>query len=326
MRFTVSKALLKRAERWGITLTAITILVTLVFTFMAGEKSMEGHINTLPWLALIWLFLATTVESILRFWRYHVAAESLKIHVPIWRMAFYYTVGYAFIPTPGKVGTAIRLWLLKQNHNLPYRRTAPLIVMDLVSDTLALCSLSAIALAIIDDPRLQTIGWIIGLSLVAASTLALSGPVLLRSLMKTLFRLTGKRKPRLFARVMLLLQTARDILGFKTLLTTTMLSLAGWGLVGIAIGNLVTDLGYPIGAAEGSLSIALATMGGFLTMMPAGVGGAEVTMAGIFSLFGVPLVKAVLATALVRLIVLWMTVALGLALLPIAMRHTRHRH
>lgn len=326
MRFTVSKALLKRAERWGITLTGLTILVTLVFTFMAGEKSIEAHTGTLPWVAIFWLFLATVAESILRFWRYHVAAQSLKIHVPIWRMAYYYTIGYAFIPTPGKVGTAIRLWFLKQNHNLPYRRTAPLIVMDLVSDTLALCSLAAIALAIIDDPRLQTVGWIIGISLIAAATLALSGPVLLRSLMKTLFRLARKRKARLFARMLLLLQTARNILGFKTLLTTTMLSLAGWGLVGIAIGNLVTSLGYPIGAAEGALSISLATMGGFITMMPAGVGGAEVTMAGIFTLFGIPLVVAVLATAIIRLIVLWMTVALGLVLLPVAMRHTRHHH
>jgi uncharacterized protein (TIRG00374 family) len=324
MRIALSPTLLRKAERWGITLTALTVVVTLAFTFMSGGENMAEQLHNLPWLGLLWLFLATVAESILRFWRYHVAAQSLKIRVPILRMAYYYTIGYAFIPTPGKVGTAIRLWFLKQNHKLPYRRTAPLIVMDLVSDTLALCTLAAISLAIIDDPRLQTIGWIIGLSLVAATTLALSGPMLLRSLMKTLFRLVRKRKPRLFARILLLLQTAREILGFKTLLTTTMLSLAGWGMVGIAIGNLVTDLGTPIGAAEGSLAISLATMGGFLTMMPAGVGGAEVTMAGIFTLFGVPLVQAVLATALIRLIVLWLTVILGLILLPMAMRQTRH--
>lgn len=323
MKLTFTANSLKKAEHWVIGLVACTVAVTLGATFLASGKSLAQHMYHMPWGALGWLLLATVVESVLRFWRYNVAATALGLNVPGWRMAYYYTVGYGLIPTPGKVGTAIRIWLLKRYHGLSYRRTAPLLVMDLVSDTIAMCALASLALIIIDDPRLKALGWLMGLAMAAGILAAAVAPGLLIRALKVLFQATGKRKPRLFARLIGLITTSRNVLGFRVLLTTSLLSAAGWGLVGIAVGTLVTQIGTPLTAAQGTLAITLSTMGGFLTMMPAGVGGAELTMAGIFGWFGTPLADALLATALVRIIVLWLTVALGLSLLPVALKGLR---
>lgn len=321
MRLAFSANLLKKAERWVILLIGLTVAATVVVTLFVGSGSLVRNLTHIPGRALLWLALATLVESFLRFWRYHIAGQALGLKVPFWRMMYYYTVGYALIPTPGKVGTAIRLWLLKQYHRLPYRRTAPLMVMDLVSDSLAMCLLASLALLVLNDARLVALGFILAAGLAAGIVGTLVAPRLLVTCVKILYRFAGRRKPRFFARLLQLVGTTSHVLGWQTLLTTTALSAAGWGLVGIAIGNLVTQFGLePLSAAAGILSITLSTMGGFLTMMPAGVGGAEVTMAGLFTLFGVPLGLAVLATALVRLIVLWATVLVGLALLPFALR------
>lgn len=322
MALAFSPTLIKKAERWGLLLVGLTVLITLGVTLFTSRRSITEDFNAIPTSAIWWLVAATVIESLLRFWRYQIASKALHLGVPWYRLMYYYTVGYGLIPTPGKVGTAIRLWLLKQYHNLPYRRTTPLMVMDLVSDTLAMCSLAALCLLVLDDTRLKTVGILVGAALLMGLIATLIAPHLMARSVKIAYLLTGKRKKRLFARLLTLMRTTATILGPKVLLTTTALSFVGWGLVGIAIGHLIHQSGIPtFGAAAGTLSITLSTMGGFLTMMPAGVGGAEVTMAGLFTLFDTPLSLAVLVTAITRLIVLWSTVLLGLILLPLAIRN-----
>lgn len=334
MKLHFSPTLIKKAERYVLILIGLTVAITVGITFFATSRSLTDDLANIPVGAVWWLVAATVIESTLRFWRYHVAAKALHLNVPWYRLMYYYTVGYGLIPTPGKIGTAIRLWLLKQYHNLPYRRTAPLIVMDLVSDTIAMCSLAALCLLVLDDPRLKTVGVLVGAALVMGLIATLIAPHLMVRCVKLAWWATGKRKPRLFARVLTLVRTTAQVLGPRVLLVTTALSFVGWGLVGIAIGHMVNQFGIAsFSMAEGTLAITLATMGGFLTMMPAGVGGAEVTMAGLFTLFSVPFGLAVLVTAITRLIVLWSTVLIGLALLPIAIRrapkdipHPKHHH
>lgn len=318
LRFDLT--LLKRAERWIFALVGITVLVTLAATFLTTKQSLLDHLYNFPYAAVWWLMTATAFESLIRFWRYHTAARALGLRVPFWRMMYYYTVGYALIPTPGKVGTAIRLWLLKVNHNLPYTRTVPLLAMDLVSDSIALCALAALGLAILDNPTLQSLGWLVGLALGAGLVATLVAPQVLMKLVGQLYVLGGRRKPRLFGRLRQLIRHTSRVLGWRVLAVTSAQSFVGWAAVGLAIGHLLTALGTPMGMAEGSVTISLGTMGGFLTMMPAGVGGAEAAMSFLLSSFGAPLATVVLAVALIRLVVLWLTVLLGLALLPFALR------
>lgn len=322
MKITFSPALVKKAERYVIGLIGLTVAVTLVVTLLAGRESFTASLSAISPTALLWLIGLTLFESTVRFYRYDIAARALGLKIPFWRLMFYYTVGYGLLPTPGKVGVAIRLWLLKQYHGLPYSRTTPLLIMDFITDALAMASLASFSLLLIDDPRLNTIGWILGTGLVLGLSGVLLAPRYMAGFVKMGFAMSGHRKPRTFARLLMLVRTTSQVLGVKLLFSTMALSFVGWASIGIGIAMLMQGFGHShFSATEGSLIISLATMGGFITMMPAGVGGAEVTMAGLFTMFGVPFAQAVLATALVRLIVLWSTVLIGLGLLPIALRN-----
>ncbi|TKW61963.1 MAG: flippase-like domain-containing protein [Blastochloris viridis] len=321
MKIAFSPALVKKAERYVIGLIGLTVAVTLVVTLMAGRESLGTSISSISPSAIAWLLGLTLFESTVRFYRYDIAARALGLNVPFWRLMYYYTVGYGLLPTPGKVGVAIRLWLLKQYHGLPYSRTTPLLIMDFITDALAMASLAAFSLLLIDDPRLNTIGWVLGIGLALGLSGVLLAPRYMEGFVKMGYAMSGHRKPRTFARLLTLVRTTSQVLGIKLLFSTWALSFVGWATIGIGIAFLMQGFGHThFGATEGSLIISLATMGGFITMMPAGVGGAEVTMAGLFTMFGVPFAQAVLATALVRLIVLWSTVLIGLGLLPIALR------
>ncbi len=321
MKFTFSPALVKKAERWVIALIGSTVAVTLIVTLLAGRESFSASLQAISPTALLWLIGLTIFESTVRFYRYDIAARALGLKIPFWRLMYYYTVGYGLLPTPGKVGVAIRLWLIKQYHGISYSRSAPLLIMDFITDALAMASLAAFSLLLIDDPRLNTIGYILGFGLVLGLSGVLLAPRYMASFVKMGYAMAGRRKPRTFARLLMLVRTTSQVLGVKLLFSATALSFVGWASIGIGIAMLMQGFGHQsFTATEGSLIISLATMGGFITMMPAGVGGAEVTMAGLFTMFGVPFAQAVLATALVRLIVLWSTVLVGLGLLPLALR------
>lgn len=325
MKLTFSPVLVKKAERWVIALIGLTVAVTFVVTLLAGRDSFTASLSAISPSAVAWLVGLTLFESTVRFYRYDIAARALGLKVPFWRLMFYYTVGYGLLPTPGKVGVAIRLWLLKQYHAIPYSRSTPLLIMDFITDALAMASLAAFSLLLIDDPRLNTIGYILAAGLALGLTGVLLAPRYMASCVKLGYAMAGKRKPRTFARLLTLVRTTSQVLGVKLLFSATALSFVGWATIGIGIALLMQGFGHSqFTATEGSLIISLATMGGFLTMMPAGVGGAEVTMAGLFTMFGVPFAQAVLATALVRLVVLWSTVLVGLSLLPLALRNVPH--
>jgi len=322
MKTTFSPTLIRKAEHWVIGLIGATVFVTLLVTVLAGRESFLDSISSLTGGALWWLIGLTTAESFIRFYRYDIAARSLGLRVPFWRLMYYYTVGYGLIPTPGKVGVAIRLWLLKQYHGLPYSRTTPLLIMDFITDSLAMASLATFAMLLIHDTRLNTLGWIVGTGLVVGLVGIALAPHYMAGLVKLAYAMGGRRRQRTFARLLTLVRTTSQVLGARLLFITTALSFVSWALIGVSIGIVMQSLGHAsFGATEGSLVIALSTMGGFLTMMPAGVGGAEVTMAGLFTMFGVPFAQAVLVTALVRFVVLWVPVLTGLALLPIALRN-----
>ena len=319
-RFTAAS--LHKAERLAVWLIVGVVAATVVATLATSRHDLLENLSATPWMAVFWLFVATVVENMMRFWRYPIALRGLGIRVPLKPFALYYVAGFGLIPTPGKLGIAIRLWFLKQYHNLPYKRTAPVLIMDFIADGIGLCALTALVCLLAADPRFKAIGLLTGAGLVAGTAATLMAPKLMGRILRIAYVLVGKRSPRSFARMLMLIRTVSKVLGWKVLAATSFLSFAGWGVVGMAVGELMKGFGMATGnALSGTLVISLSNIGGFLTMMPAGVGGAEVSMMGMFAAFGMPLALAVLATGIARIVTLWLSVILGLAVLPVALHH-----
>ena len=315
-------AIRKKAERWAIIAVAAMVGISVIATLWTSGTSLLENLSRIPWPAVGGMVLATIIQNLLRFSRYQVAATALRLHVPWYRHLYYFAVGFALLPTPGKVGMAIRLWLLKQYHNLPYSRTAPLMVMDLVSDAIAMLALISVSLIVLQDSRLHTLGLITGIALAMGLLLMLVAPRLMLTCVKVGYWLTGRRKRRLFARLLGIVRTMAQVFGPRVMLTTIALSFAAWGVFGWAVTCLITGFGITsFGLAEGVLAINLSNIGGFISMMPAGMGGAELGLGSVFSMFEVPFGITVIAVIIVRVIDVWLPVLLGFLLLPIALRN-----
>jgi len=89
-----------------------------------------------------------------------------------------------------------------------------------------------------------------------------------------------------------------------------------WAAQGVAVWLICRDQGLALDPLLATGFYALAMVGGALSMLPAGLGGTEALLTGLLALHGAPLATAVGITVLVRLLTLWLAVAIGvLALL-----------
>lgn len=210
-----------------------------------------------------------------------------------------YLAGYTFTPTPGNVGEAARGLLLRPP--LGAADSLAIFGAERLADLLALLLLT-----------LPGTWWL----LQRPEAAAWQGPLL------GLFVLAGLLALGLFlaARKTLLarlpwLQAAWHCLARRPW-TWLALTLLAWAAQGLATWLVCRELGLTLDPLLATGFYALAMVGGALSMLPAGLGGTEALLTGLLVLAGAPLATAAGITVLVRLLTLWLAVALGaLALL-----------
>jgi glycosyltransferase 2 family protein len=205
-----------------------------------------------------------------------------------------YLAGYTFTPTPGNVGEAARGLLLARN---PLSTTQSLAIFgaerlaDLLS-LLLLCLPVAWWLAGLLGPQL-----VVGL---AGLAVLLGVPVL---------ALLFKFRDRLLARFAWL-REAWTCLATRPQMWLA-LSLVAWAAQGLAVGLLCRAAGLSVSTLEATGFYALAMVGGALSLLPAGLGGTEAILTAVLVAHGASAGLALGITVQVRLVTLWLAVALG---------------
>lgn len=210
-----------------------------------------------------------------------------------------YLAGYTFTPTPGNVGEAARALLLRQP--LGAADSLALFGAERLADLLALLILTLPGLWwLLQRPQAAAWQWPVILSLCFAALLLAS--------------VVYRQRLRLFSRLPWL-QSAWRCLGHRPWLWLAQTLLA-WTAQGLALWLVCRELGWGLDPVLAIGFYAVAMVGGALSLLPAGLGGTEALLTGLLVLQGAALASAVAITVLVRLLTLWLAVALGaLALL-----------
>ena len=252
----------------------------------------------------------------LRAVRWHELCRAMNITVPFGRNALYYIAGFAFTVTPGKVGEAIRLWLLRREYGAAYERTVGLLVIDRVTDAVPL-----LLLCLLGASRFAGHGW----SVVAMAAFVLAGLVLVLrpgwlALLVKLVYSRLRRRPRAFARILRLVRALRALVAPPVLGKAMCLGLLGWSAEVLGAWLVLHGLGAEIDLIAAAFVFSFGMLVGALPLFPGGVGGAEATMVGLLLLLGVDSATAVAATALIRLATLGFALALGFLVLPAALQ------
>lgn len=209
-----------------------------------------------------------------------------------------YLAGYAFTPTPGNIGEAVR-GLMLARQPLGTAQSLAIFGAERLADLLCLLLLC-----------LPVLGWALGLGAVQAAPKLLAG--LLVAGVMALALLAGlffKYRRRLLQRLTWLHEAWR-CLAVRPLRWFA-LTLLAWAAQGVAMWLIcrALDVQLPLLTAMGFY--ALAMVAGALSALPAGLGGMEAVLTGLLVLQGTTPGQALGITVLVRLLTLWLAVAIG---------------
>jgi uncharacterized protein (TIRG00374 family) len=233
--------------------------------------------------------------------------------------------GFSMAVTPGKVGEFLKAYLLRRVTRVPVATTAPIILVERLTDGMAMLALAGTALVTV------RYGW----QLLVVMALGAAAAVVLLQRRSLVLGILGRLEhlPLLAGRVHLLrafYESTYRLLRPVNLLIAIGIGVVSWSGECLAFALILTGLGLPLSwslLAAATFILATATIAGAISMLPGGLGAAEASIAGLLLLLihdpRMTSELAAAATLLVRFATLWFGVLLGLAGLIAVERHLR---
>lgn len=312
----------------GLPRSALWLVIAAVLGF--AVLSLVGDVTNIgqPLTGFAWpAFAAACALALanygLRWVRWEIYLRRQGVCVPRSSSLIVFMAGLSLSITPAKLGELVKSYLLREMHDIPAPKTAPIVVAERVSDLVALLILAVIGVAAYGiDPTL----------VIAASGIILVGLLLLawprptRALIDLITRPGKLRKLR-----EPLHETLRGLSSLckpSTLFIATMIAVPAWGCecIGFAlICNAFPGTHVDLGLA--TVIYAGTTIAGALSFLPGGLGVTEgaMTLALVRGASKLAPATAAAATLLTRLATLWFAVLLGVIFLAIAKRRIAQR-
>jgi uncharacterized protein (TIRG00374 family) len=295
-------------------LLLLVFLAVAVFAGLVGYgdfPAMTGLLLNFPLSYLLTALALAFLNYLLRFLRWAYYLRTLKVNIPWPTSILVFLSGLAMSVTPGKVGEVLKSYMLRDRQGVPVAASAPAVVMERLTDVVAVVALGLTGLAILPLP----------ISVALAVALLLCAGV---------FLFAAWRNTDVLIRIPLLrrwereLQVSRE--GFRLLVqprhvvVAVVLGVLAWLSEGVALWVVLLGLGVEVNLLWALPIYAAATLVGALIALPGGLIGTEGTMVALLQQTGLDRGVAAAATLLVRVATLWLAVLIGLAALAILHR------
>jgi uncharacterized protein (TIRG00374 family) len=296
---------------------AFAILVALLSLSRDSHQVYEffGKIDTK---VLIFMLSLSAFNYLGRILRWHCFSREVGVKVPFIQNGLYYVAGFSMAITPGKVGEALRIWLLRRSHSIHYDRTVGLLIADRLSDAgalLLICLVGAFGFAP-GAGQLVTVA-LIGMVIIGVTLLFLKPAALIEAIGWIYGRVKRGRKQ--FARARRALRELARLGSWRVYGGTLMLASLGWFAEAFALYQLILAFGNSLSLLQIMFVFGASLLVGVAAMLPGGLGGTEISMVGLLVAMGIDMEAAIAATAIIRLTTLWFSVLLGFLALPAAL-------
>jgi len=300
-------------------LVATALLVYGLLGLAVGWAAVSQELTALG--APLWLLavLVVTAGYGLLFVRWQVLLRCLGHPLAVRPSGAIYLAGLGLIAAPARSGEALRGLWLQRRHQIPLRigvaATAAERLLDLTSALLVLAwglglaqQRAALALVLL---ALGALAWL------------LSHPAALRRLERAIGLLPLGRRWHGLHRV--LREGVQALAALRTLLRPApiawglLLTTAVWLLESSLVLQLLRQLGAAVSLEQASVLRTSTSLGGVLSLLPAGLGTSELTSVGLAVLYGASQSTALALTVVLRLVTLLLPSAVGamsLALQP----------
>ncbi len=293
----------------------IGVVVVVGIVILSDAGALSRALRDFDWRLLPLVLLLTILNYSMRFikWQYYLRLLGVS-SLPRRDSLMIFLAGFTMVMTPGKVGEVLKSYLVRQRAGVPMTRTAPVIFAERLSDGFALLVLSGIGLLVFRN------GWqllVVGAVVMVAGLLVLQRESWVHAILRRLERTRlGRRRGEAMVE---LYDSTQVLLRPRPLLTAVGIGVVSWLGECVAFFLVLVGLGIPATWSVVMASIfvfAASTWVGGASMLPGGLGAAELTVAGLLLVtIDDPSMTAALAgtaTLLIRFATLWFGVLIGI--------------
>ena len=255
-----------------------------------------------------------TVGWCVLFLRWTILLKNSAISIPHKQSFLIYIASFSMSATPGQLGELIKSQLLKNKFNVPVTKTAPLVIIERLSDLTGAIIVSIIGF------------WLLNINIYVPiiASIVLGLIFLLLKSKKMFNKSIGLIKKVKFASKLAdpiaeSFDTIQMSLNKKTLVISITLSVCFWLLIGTSSYFVLRAVGIDNLEIIGAVSIySSSIIIGAASFIPGGVGVAEGSIAGLLNLSGINLSVAFALGILIRIFTLWYGVVTGFVALKIS--------
>lgn len=305
----------------GLWLTAVLGVGTFLGLFLVGESGavIDALASVEPWTVPAVLLLVTAGYGV-RFLKWEYYLRTLDVEVSIRTSALVFFSGLMLTVTPGKLGEVWKAWFLRDLADVPASTTTSVVGAERVTDVLALTAFASLGVFVYRQSILVLVGvgtaFVVGLGVLQWRSLCLG--VLERSRNVPII---GRYAPEFRA----FYEGTYSLFRPRPLSVATGLSLASWGLEGLAFWLVLEGFGAAATPALGLFVFGLGSVIGAVSMLPGGLAATEASMVGVLLALGYAPAVAAGATLLVRVLTLWYGAVFGTVVFGAYRLGGRHR-
>lgn len=248
----------------------------LVFAYLLSGDWL-GQVHTLsPHIFIVFIGIVSLAYAV-RAWRWCFLTRRLRLQVPAATAAQIYIGGFPMALSPGRVGELWRAWVLNTHWQIPYKKGIFITFFDRWLDLNILLLFAAVGFAAADS-------YAITATIATAGIAAVCIIVLLPAPITHMFRATARahrHRPRLRKTALTLCIICQQIhrqTHAAIYLPALALSLLAWCIEAAALVYAAAQLHATLTATAAAATIGTANIAGVITLLPAGVGGQELTM------------------------------------------------
>ena len=296
---------MEKNKVWLIGLFAVVIYLLMCIYADFGELSRA--MKNFRWTFLLALFALTTMNYLIRFLKWDFFLKQAGVHLNLRDNLYVFFSGLSMIITPGKIGEIWKGWLIKEINGAELSKTVPVVIVERITDVLGLAILSLFGILYYRES---------GYYILALLLIFLGFFVVIKSktISNRLISMLEHKMRRYTENIKTMHRTFENTMELKGLIGMSFLSAFAWFFE--CIGMFLVILGFKecISITQATFIFSFASLAGAVSMIPGGLGVAEVTMSGLLQFFGLTPTTSVGVALIVRFGTLWYGAIMGMAI------------
>ncbi len=282
------------------------ILLYLVFAIFTNINDLAKALKTFNWVFIPLLLLFSYSNYISRFLKWHYYVKLLKINANIKLSFSIFMSGLAMSLTPGKMGEVLKSYMLKQTIGESISKTAPIVLVERITDFLSLVLLSLIGALYfnfgINATLIVGLFFLILILVIGNKNLSLKIIDLLQKI-----KYLNKHAKRLHDAY----ESSYVMLQIKPLILMVLLSLVAWIFECVGFYYVLYNFDKNILFILPIFVYSFSTILGSVTMLPGGLGATEGSLTYLLHLYGFKGKEALASTFIIRTVTLWFALIIG---------------